>query len=93
MRIYSGQRGTFLMPQSQPTRTFKRAANLSIDSELLSEARRHNINISRAAEIGIAQALAAAKSALWKKDNRAAIQSSNAYIEANGLPLDHYRQF
>ncbi len=55
------------MPQSQPTRTFKRAANLSIDSELLSEARRHNINISRAAEIGIAQALAAAKSALWKK--------------------------
>lgn len=81
------------MPQPEPARTFKRATNLSIDSELLSEARRHKINISHAAESGIAQALAAAKSLLWKEDNRSAIQSSNAYVEANGLPLERYRQF
>ena len=81
------------MPHQEPTRASKRATNLSIDSELLSDARRHKINISRAAEIGIAQALANAKSALWKESNRAAIQSSNAYIDANGLPLDRYRQF
>lgn len=80
-----------LRPES--ARTFKRATNLSIDNELLSEARQHKINISRAAEIGIAQAIAAAKSALWKDDNRPAIQSSNAYVEANGLPLERYRQF
>ncbi|WP_449415406.1 type II toxin-antitoxin system CcdA family antitoxin [Ochrobactrum teleogrylli] len=81
------------MPRPEFARTFKRATNLSIDNELLSEARQHKINISRAAEIGIAQAIAAAKSALWKDDNRPAIQSSNAYVEANGLPLERYRQF
>ncbi|MCI1002244.1 type II toxin-antitoxin system CcdA family antitoxin [Ochrobactrum sp. C6C9] len=81
------------MPRPESARTFKRATNLSIDNELLSEARQHKINISRAAEIGIAQAIAAAKSALWKDDNRPAIQSSNAYVEANGLPLERYRQF
>ncbi len=81
------------MPQLEPARTLKRATNLSIDSELLSEARRHKINISRAAESGIAQAVAAARSALWKEDNRSAMQSSNAYVEANGLPLERYRQF
>ncbi|MEJ5022771.1 type II toxin-antitoxin system CcdA family antitoxin [Ochrobactrum vermis] len=41
----------------------------------------------------MAQALTAAKSALWKDDNRAAMQSSNAYLEAHGLPLERYRQF
>ncbi|MFS2327581.1 type II toxin-antitoxin system CcdA family antitoxin [Brucella sp. H1_1004] len=81
------------MPQQEPARTFKRATNLSIDNELLSEARRYKINISRAAESGIEQALAAAKSALWKEDNRPAIQSANAYVEANGIPLERYRQF
>ncbi len=81
------------MPQLEPARTLKRTTNLSIDSELLSEARRHKINISRAAESGIAQAVAAARSALWKEDNRSAMQSSNAYVEANGLPLERYRQF
>ena len=81
------------MPRPESARTFKRATNLSIDNELLSEARQHKINISRAAESGIAQAIAAAKSALWKDDNRPAIQSSSAYVEANGLPLERYRQF
>ncbi|NNU61005.1 post-segregation antitoxin CcdA [Brucellaceae bacterium VT-16-1752] len=81
------------MPRPESARTFKRATNLSIDNELLSEARQHKINISRAAESGIAQAIAAAKSALWKDDNRPAIQSSNAYVESNGLPLERYRQF
>lgn len=71
----------------------KRAANLSIDASLLSEARRLDINISRAAEEGIAKAVAGAKAALWRTENRQALESSNAFVEANGLPLDRYRQF
>ncbi|MBB4095946.1 type II toxin-antitoxin system CcdA family antitoxin [Brucella pecoris] len=54
-------------------------------SELLSEARRHKIDISPAAQIGIAQALAAAKSALWKENNRVTMRSSNASFKANGF--------
>jgi len=51
------------------------------------------MDISPTAEIGIAQALAAAKSALWKENNHAAMNSSYAYVEANGLALERYRQF
>jgi antitoxin CcdA len=71
----------------------KRAANLSIDASLLREARTLDINISRAAEEGIAKAVADAKSERWRAENRQALQSSNAFVEANGLPLERYRQF
>lgn len=62
-------------------------------NELFSKARRHKMDISPTAEIGIAQALAAAKSALWKENNRAAKHSSYAYVETNGLAPERYRQF
>ena len=29
----------------------------------------------------------------WRAENRAALESSNAYVEANGLPLARYRGF
>ncbi|WP_353414853.1 type II toxin-antitoxin system CcdA family antitoxin [Brucella sp. NBRC 12953] len=43
--------------------------------------------------VRIAQAPAAAKSALWKQDNRSAMQSAHAWLEENGMPLECYRQF
>jgi len=32
-----------------------------------------------------------ATAAKWREDNRAALESSNAYVEAHGLPLARYR--
>lgn len=29
----------------------------------------------------------------WLRENAAALESSNAWVEENGLPLDQYRQF
>ncbi len=71
----------------------KRAANLTIDAELLAEARHYDINLSRAAEAGIARAVADAKADRWKKENNEALQSSNVFVDANGLPLAQFRQF
>ena len=71
----------------------RKPANLSIDSGLMAEARALDINISRAAEIGIAKAVAEAKTIAWKRENAAAIDSSNAFADANGLPLGQHRQF
>lgn len=71
----------------------KRAANLTIDASLLREAKTLDINISRAAEEGIAKAVAGAKADLWRAENKAALESANAFVEANGLPLARYRQF
>ncbi|WP_333714876.1 type II toxin-antitoxin system CcdA family antitoxin [Yoonia sp.] len=35
----------------------------------------------------------ARKAAAWLEENRAAIQSSNDWVEQHGLPLEKYRQF
>jgi antitoxin CcdA len=69
----------------------RQPANLSIDAK--KEARELDVNISRAAKAGIAEAVAADKARLWKIENRAAIESWNAYIEEHGIPLEEFRQF
>ena len=71
----------------------KKPTNLSLDQSLLQEARQFGVNLSQAAESGIKQAVASAKATHWKKENAGALQSSNTWVEQNGLPLDQYRQF
>ncbi|TXS89484.1 post-segregation antitoxin CcdA [Parahaliea maris] len=81
------------MQSSQTTKPKRKPTNLSLDSALLQEARALGINVSRSAEAGIVEAVKRHKRAQWLKDNAAAIDSSNAYAEANGLPLARHRQF
>ena len=71
----------------------RKAANLSIDADLLAEAKALSVSISRAAEDGIAKAVKAEKERLWREENREALESWNAYVEKHGLPLAKYRQF
>lgn len=74
-------------------RAQRRATNVSIRAELLAEARELKVNVSRAAEEGLARAIAARRAQLWLEENKAAIESSNAYVEEHGLPLGKYRRF
>ncbi|QKD06151.1 type II toxin-antitoxin system CcdA family antitoxin [Mesorhizobium loti] len=71
----------------------RQPANLSIDSNLMREAKGLDVNVSRAAEAGIAEAVAAEKTRLWKLENRATMDAWNDYTERNGIPLEEYRQF
>lgn len=71
----------------------RKPTNLSLDSTLLKEARELGINISRSAEAGIAEAVKHHKQQQWLEENADALASSNAYVEANGLPLARHRQF
>lgn len=71
----------------------RKPTNLSLDARLVAEAKTLDINISRIAEEGIARAVAEEKARLWKIENREAIESLNAYVEENGLPLEEFRQF
>jgi antitoxin CcdA len=77
------------VPESRET------AKLEIDARLLAEARRRGIDASRAAEAGIADAMRRAQTdaEAWREENREAIESWNAYVERNGLPLAAYRLF
>lgn len=71
----------------------RRATNVSISAHLLDEARDLQVNISRAAEQGLARATAERRAALWLEENRAALESSNTFVEQFGLPLAKYRGF
>lgn len=73
--------------------TARRASNLSIDAGLLDEAKGLKLNISRAAEAGIARAVADEKARRWLVENAEAISGYNDWVEKNGLPLAKYRQF
>lgn len=78
---------------SNPRSARKRATNVSLTESLLSQAKALHINISHAAEAGLAQAIAHRQTELWLKENEEAIDSSNAFVEEHGLPLAKYKMF
>ncbi|QIE48259.1 type II toxin-antitoxin system CcdA family antitoxin (plasmid) [Pseudohalocynthiibacter aestuariivivens] len=71
----------------------RKPTNLSLDATLLAEAKSLRINVSRAAEAGVRAAVAEMRAREWQAENAAALASSNAYVDENGLPLARYRQF
>jgi antitoxin CcdA len=77
-------------PVSAQTR---KPTNLSLDAALIGEAKALSVNLSQAAEEGVRAAVAKAKAARWKAENAEALDGYNRWVEANGLPLDKYRQF
>lgn len=82
-----------MLTASRPRTASKRATNVSLPEDLLAEAKALQINISQAAEAGVAQAITRARSELWLAENQEAIESSNAYVEKHGLPLAKYQMF
>ncbi len=46
-----------------------------------------------ACERGLAEQIAELRDKRWLEENRAAIESSNAYVEAHGLPLAKHRPY
>ena len=71
----------------------KKTTSVSMAEPLLAEAKALGVNVSQAAEDGLAKAVAAKRSELWLRENHEAIQSSNEYVEKHGLPLARYRMF
>ena len=71
----------------------KKAANLSINSDLLKKAKSLNVNLSATLEDALKQILAEKRAEQWKIENRAAIEAYNDFVEENGCFSDDYRSF
>lgn len=71
----------------------RKATNVTLGELLLAQAKELDINISQAAEAGVAKAIAEKRAEIWLKNNQSALESSNAYVEQHGLPLARYRSF
>ena len=71
----------------------KKRTSLTLPAGLMEEAQEYDINLSQAAEEGIARALKKAREDAWKRENRHHLEAMNRYVEKNGLPLAKYRLF
>jgi len=71
----------------------KRAANLSINSDLLNQAKVLKINLSATLEQSLAEELRKRKEVSWRTENKQAIDEYNQRIEKRGLFSDGLRVF
>ena len=79
---------------TRPQRATKAArVNLTLDQALVDEAKALGVSISQASNQGLAAAVKKARGERWLEENREALESSNRWVEANGLPLAKYRMF
>lgn len=71
----------------------KKATNLSVNSDLLRQARDHRINLSKAFEQHLVDILMEKKRCHWREENRDAMESYNRRINAGGTFSDGLRMF
>jgi antitoxin CcdA len=71
----------------------KKSTNLSINSDLLRQAKEININLSKALENRLVELLLEAKRRRWQDENREAIEDYNRRIETHGVFSEGLRRF
>jgi len=81
------------MHMNGQVKTRTKPTNVSLDAALVQEAKALGINISQASSWGLEQAVKKARAEKWLKENQEALESSNRWMESNGLPLEKYRLF
>ena len=81
------------MPPTYNALAPKKATNLSINSDLLSQARTLNINLSGTLEQALVETIKQRQSEQWLAENRTAIAAYNEHIEMNGVFSDGFRTF
>jgi len=70
----------------------KKPVNLSINSDLLRQAKELKVNVSQVLEVALASQVKRLREAQWLADNTEAIDAYNRHVEENGLPFDRVRQ-
>lgn len=71
----------------------KKATNLSLNSDLLRQARSLKINLSSTLEQALIVHVKNAQRESWVKENREAINALNELTEKHGLFSDSFREF
>lgn len=71
----------------------KKSTNLSINSDLLRQAKESRFNLSKALEQRLVEMLLEEKRRKWREENRDAIEAYNHRIEEGGAFSDGLRGF
>jgi antitoxin CcdA len=71
----------------------KKSANLSVNSDLLAQAKQLGINLSAVLEQSLAQRVKELKAQAWLEENQSAIDTYNQDVESQGVFSDGLRSF
>jgi antitoxin CcdA len=71
----------------------KKPTNVSINRDLLQQAKERHINLSQALELRLAELLREEKRRQWQQENRDAVEEYNRRVEAGGVFSDGERRF
>ncbi len=93
MRIKYAYKECIMQPHLFDANAPKKPTNLSINSDLLQQAKEHHINLSQALELRLTEILRDEKRRNWKEENREAVEEYNRRIEADGVFSDGLRRF
>lgn len=74
-------------------RTTKKATNLTLNVEVLAEAKKLGINISKACDAFLECLVKQEKERRWNAENIEFINEYNQITESEGLPLEKWRTF
>ena len=69
----------------------KKPVNLSVNSDLLRQAKELKVNVSRVLEVALANQVKSLREAQWLADNQEAIDGYNRHVEENGLWNEAWR--
>jgi antitoxin CcdA len=73
--------------------TPKKATNITLSAEVLSEAKALGINISQACDQFLRDLVRRERERRWQDENAEFIAAYNRTVETEGLPLDEWRGF
>jgi antitoxin CcdA len=73
--------------------TTRKATNVTVDAEVLKQARALGINLSGVLESRLVELIREAERDRWRAANREAIENYNARIERDGIFGERYRRF
>ena len=69
----------------------KKPVNLSVNSDLLRQAKELKVNVSQVLEVALANQVKSLREAQWLADNQKAIDGYNRHVEENGLWNEAWR--
>ena len=69
----------------------KKPVNLSVNSDLLRQAKELKVNVSQVLEVALASQVKRLREEQWLEDNKEAIDAYNRRVEENGLWNDAWR--
>jgi antitoxin CcdA len=71
----------------------KKPTNLSVNSDLLRQAKELGINMSQIFEERLAEVIRERKRLKWQEENKAGLDAYGRFLEENGLFSDSVRRF